>query len=120
MALERSTVKGLVKGFESTITENDVFLHVIALREKTWKNPSQPFTPSHRPDDTEEPMSEAADWWCEAACWEEYLDELTEAALDGGEDCAKRELPEAAAMWLRLIWRSRRNADGSLRSVEAQ
>jgi len=46
IAEEGAPVKGLVKGFESTIAENDVFLHVIVLREKTWKNPSQPFTPS--------------------------------------------------------------------------
>ncbi len=39
-------MKGLVKGFESTLAENEVFLYVIALREKTWKYPSQPFTPS--------------------------------------------------------------------------
>jgi len=61
-------------------------------------------------------MSEATDYWCEAACWEEYLDELTEAALDGGEDWARSELPEAAGTWLRLIWRAGRNADGTPRS----
>ena len=47
IARKEPMVKGLVKGFESTIAENDVFLHVIVLREKTWNNPSQPFTPSH-------------------------------------------------------------------------
>ena len=38
-------MKGLVKGFESRLAENDVSLYVIALRKKTWGNPSQPFTP---------------------------------------------------------------------------
>jgi hypothetical protein len=66
-------------------------------------------------------MSEALDHWCEAACWEEWLDELTEAALDGGEDWARSELPEAVGMWLRLIWRSGPNVDGTTRSdLEAQ